>query len=596
MDKTLKTEPEQIDFFERCYERFLKAVRSAGEVRRLYRIGGTSVRLMFAGERLVPYLTPAIEHLRIPETSHADVTMCIWDSDSTAVEMVPPPCKWESFTDRGDIWGFNSSRIRTAFHWIECSVNLMDHRADMGIYWVKSAENLPYWVHASPLRTLFHWWMEKNGCQIIHAGAVATDAGAVLLTGKGGSGKSTTALSCLQSGFYYLSDDFMIARLEPRPTAYTLYSTAKLNPDHLHNFPGFEKLVQNPEKLDQEKAIIFLQGRFEKQIISEMPIRAVFIPRITYQDTSSLVPASPFEIRQAAGFSTMSMLPGAGRYTHDFMCRLSTVLPGYILHLGRNLEEIPAAIGRYLSGKSAPELYRQNAPRETDRPDVLPLVSVIMPVYNGERFIRDAVNNILAQDYPSLELIVVDDGSTDRTEEIIRGLPADIRYFKQKNEGAASARSRGIRDASGEFVAFLDVDDLWPENNLHVLVNEILREPDIGVIHGYAQLMEFNPERNEYEYTGNPKESFPYYIGAGIYRKSVFTTVGLFDSTLRFGEDTDWYTRAQEADVKLKRVDDITLFVRRHGRNMTHGKNLIELGTLRVYKKLLDRKRIKSGD
>jgi hypothetical protein len=61
MDKTRKTEPEQIDFFERCYERFLKAMSSVGEVRRLYRIGGTSVRLMFAGERLVPHLTPALE-------------------------------------------------------------------------------------------------------------------------------------------------------------------------------------------------------------------------------------------------------------------------------------------------------------------------------------------------------------------------------------------------------------------------------------------------------------------------------------------------------------------------------------------------------
>jgi GT2 family glycosyltransferase len=596
MDKPQKTETEQVDFFERCYERFLKALRSAGEVRRSYRIGETSVCLLFAGERLIPYITPALEHLRMPDGSHADVTMCIWDSDSTSVEMIPPPCKWESFTDRGDIWGFNSSRIRTAFHWVECSVNLMDHRAGIGMYWVKTAENLPYWVHASPLKTLFHWWMEKNGCHIIHAAAVATDAGAVLLTGEGGSGKSTTALSCLQSGFYYLSDDFMIARLEPRATAYTLYSTAKLNQDNLHNFPVLKKLVQNPEKLDQEKAIIFLQGRFEKQIISEMPIRAVFIPRITYQDTSSLVPASPFEIRQSAGFSTMSLLPGAGRYTHNFMCRLSLELPGYILQLGRNLEEIPASIGSYLSGKSAQELNRHDRPRKTGRQDVLPLVSVIVPVYNGERFIRDAVNNIWAQNYPSLELIIVNDGSTDRTEEIIRGMPADIRYFKQDTEGAASARNRGIRDASGEFIAFLDVDDLWPVNNLHMLVNEMLREPDTEVIHGYAQLMQFNTERNEFEYTGNPKESFPYYIGAGIYRKSVFETVGLFDPTLRFGEDRDWYNRAHEADVKVKRVDDITLFVRRHGRNMTNGKNRIELGMLRIYKKFLDRKRSKSGN
>ena len=199
MNRTQKTESEQLDFFERCYEKFLRAKETAGEFHHFCRVGGTNVRLMFAGESLVPHLTLALEHLRIPKVNSPDLTICIWDSDSTSVEMVPPPFKWESFTYRGDIWGFNSTRIKTAFHWIEYSVNLMDHATNTGIYWVQKAETLQYWVHAKPLRTLFHWWMEKNGCQVLHAGAVGTQEGAVLLTGKGGIGKSTTALSCLRS-------------------------------------------------------------------------------------------------------------------------------------------------------------------------------------------------------------------------------------------------------------------------------------------------------------------------------------------------------------------------------------------------------------
>ncbi len=86
----------------------------------------------------------------------------------------------------------------------------------------------------------------------------------------------------------------------------------------------------------------------------------------------------------------------------------------------------------------------------------------------------------------------------------------------------------------------------------------------------------------------------PVYIGAAIYRKSAFRKVGLFDNALKFAEDTDWFNRANELNLKVKRLEDITLFVRRHGKNMTHGKNLVELNTVRVFKKVIDRKR--AGD
>jgi len=169
----------------------------------------------------------------------------------------------------------------------------------------------------------------------------------------------------------------------------------------------------------------------------------------------------------------------------------------------------------------------------------------------------------------------------------------DIRYFRQENGGPASARNRGIRDASGEFIVFLDVDDLWPENNLNILVDKMLREPYLQVITGYAQMMQKN-EVGEYDLAGSPMESFSYYIGAAIYRKTVFSEVGLFDPSLKFGEDTDWYTRAEELKVNMKRLEEITLFVRRHGKNMTHGKNLVELGAVRVRKKSLDRMRARA--
>jgi len=594
MDKPHKTEAEQLDFFERCYERFLKAKALAGEINHFYRIGGTTVCLKFAGDNMVSHLTPALEHLRIQECDSPDVTLCIWDSDSTATKMVPPPCGWDCFTDRGDIWGFNSSRIKTAFHWIENSVNLMDLETNTGIYWVQTAETLPYWVHASPLRSLFHWWMEKNGYQLLHASAVGTDNGAILITGKGGIGKSTTALSCLQSGLFYLADDYLVVRLEPEPFIYSLYCTAKLNADHVANFPGLSRFVKNMEKLDQEKAVMFLHPHMGNQIVSKMPLKAIVTPKVADVDGTFIIPGERWAIQRAMSFTTMSQLPYVGHHTNDFISKLSSTLPIYSLELGRDLKRIPVAVSDFLADLPSHQSAPLPVSHSFDNSGTRPLVSVIIPVYNGERFINDAVDNVLSQNYNPLEIIIIDDGSTDRTEEIVNQIPVDIRYFKQENDGPASARNRGIRDASGDYIVFLDVDDLWPENNLNLLVDEILNDPDAEIIRGYAQLMELNADTGEYDFCGNPKESFPHFIGAAIYRKSAFRKVGLFDATLKFGEDTDWFNRADELNLKVKRLEDITLLVRRHGKNMTHGKNLVELNTVRVFKKVIDRKR--AGD
>ncbi|PKN53282.1 MAG: hypothetical protein CVU55_01285 [Deltaproteobacteria bacterium HGW-Deltaproteobacteria-13] len=593
MYKPQKSEIEQQVFFKKSYDKFIQAKDTAGEINYYYRIGPTTVCLKFAGDRLVPYLTRALEHLRLPDSSIPDFTICIWDSDSTHVEMIPPPCTKDCFTDRGDIWGFNSRRIKAAFHWIECSVNLADLEKNIGIYWVQTSETLPYWVLASPLRTLFHWWMEKNSCQLLHAAAVGTEQGAVLITGKGGVGKSTAALSCLQAGLFYVADDYVITELDPAPKVVSLYSTAKLNADHVVNFPGLSRFINNMEKLDQEKAVLFLNPELSQRLKIEMPLRAILTPQIADHSESVIKPVSRWDIQRAMSFTTMSQLPYVGLHTHAYISKLVSSLPHYILEAGKDFTGIPAAISDFLSGLDNDVPLQNVNPWNSRRKDERPLVSVIIPVFNGEHFIQEAVDNVLSQKYPALEMIIINDGSTDGTDAAIKNLPADIRYFTQDNNGPAAARNKGIRDASGEFIVFLDADDLWPENNLNIMVDEMLRNPDMEVIRGYAQLMEVNKASGRYEYVGNPKESFPHYIGAAIYRKSAFEKVGLFDPALRFGEDSDWFIRAAEMSLPVKRLEETSLYVRRHGGNMTEGRNMLELNVMKVFKKSLERRRMR---
>ena len=586
MNSPVRTEKEQEQFFEQCYERYLKAREATSAIRYYYNIAGTIVCLEFAGNTLVNALTSALEHLQITGVTEPDCTIHVWESETTGIEMIQPPCEPTHFTYRGDIWGFNSKRIRSAFHWSEYSVNVMNMDTNKAVYWIQSAENLPYWATSSPFRTIFHWWMEKNGCQLLHAAAIGTEEGAVLITGKGGVGKSTTAISCLYHGLYYLADDYLIVRKDPVPVVYSLYSTGKLNLGDVSKFDGFEKLTADHAKKNQEKDVLYFFPEYREFIKTEMPLRAILKPEIKLEEKTRFRPASFWKMHRAISFTTMSQLPGSDSHTHDYLVDLCKKLPLFIFEPGIKMEEVSESIRYFLQDPGSFTIAESSEIPESEKP----LISVIIPVYNGEKYISEAIENILRQEYPVLEIIVVDDGSTDKTAEVVNNLSVDVRYFSQQNAGPSAARNKGIKEASGKYIAFLDVDDLWPENNLNVLAEKLEKEKGSDVVRGYSQLFKDDSKGGK-DYLGNPEESYRYYIGAGLYRRDVFNKVGLFDWRLIYGEDTDWYNRAKELRITIEWLDEVTLYVRRHGENMTEGKNILELNRLNTFKKILDRDR-----
>lgn len=583
-----RTEKEQLRFFEQSLECYFQAAAMTREIKQYYNIAGTIVCLVFAGDSLIPVLTPALAHLRLPDDSTPEATVYIWDTKSAGVEMVPPPCEKTHFTDRGDIWGFNSERIKTAFHWSEFSVNIMDLHTNTAVYWVKDPEHLPYWATSSPFRTIFHWWMEKNGCQLMHAAAVGTEDGAVLITAKGGAGKSTTAVSSLLNGMDYIADDYLIVKIDPVPKVFSLYSTAKIGVEDDHRFPELQKYVANHLNENQEKDVLFLYPAFKNQIQKELPVKTILMPSIqTNQNETTFSPISFWRIYRAMSFTTMSQLPGVGTHTHEYFKKLCNSVSCMTLNLGRDVKKVPSALRNHLKNPG----YKYSSEVDDKKREMdMPLVSVVIPVHNGEKFIKEALENVRGQNYPATEIIIINDGSTDKSDEIIRNLKTDVRYFYRGNAGPSAARNEGIKDASGKYIAFLDVDDLWPENNLSLLVQELETNKNVDVVRGYAQLFR-DLENGNKEYLGNPEESYEYYIGAGLYRAEVFSKVGLFDTGLIFGEDTDWYNRAREEHVSIKWLDEVTLFVRRHGENMTEGKTIVELNRLKTIKRAIDRKR-----
>ena len=221
------------------------------------------------------------------------------------------------------------------------------------------------------------------------------------------------------------------------------------------------------------------------------------------------------------------------------------------------------------------------------------MISVIIPVFNREEFIAEAIQSVLNQDYNPIEVLVVDDGSTDRTRKTVEQFGKQVRYIFQENSGPANARNTGLNNAAGDFIGFLDADDLWPENRLGNDISILNKYPDLGFVIGCTKQV-FNRGT---KIRSNKKEetTVTLLMGCALLRSSVFKTVGNFDETMKFGEDLDWFLRAKESGIPFRIIEKISLIYRIHENNMSNDRKQLDHYTLLALKKSLDRKR-KSGN
>lgn len=221
-----------------------------------------------------------------------------------------------------------------------------------------------------------------------------------------------------------------------------------------------------------------------------------------------------------------------------------------------------------------------------------PLISVIMPVYNGEKYMAEAVESIRRQDYASLELIIVDDGSTDGTAEIAQSLNLDVRYVRQPNSGPSAARNKGLQMARGEIIAFQDADDLWPPGKLALQLPRLMDDPSLEIISGRVQRIKLAGIVEGKEIFKEYLEPLmSYNVGSALYRRSVFDKVGLFDVTMRCSEDVDWLLHARDCGVRMLFLKQVTLLYRLHGQSMTQERDVYGPQFMNALKKSLGRRR-----
>lgn len=201
------------------------------------------------------------------------------------------------------------------------------------------------------------------------------------------------------------------------------------------------------------------------------------------------------------------------------------------------------------------------------------LVSIIMPAYDAERFIGEALDSLAAQTYRDFEVLVVDDESRDGTARLVaEAAKRDprIRLLSIPHSGVATARNSGVRAAQGSLVTFLDADDLWRPDRLERHVSLLAREPATDLIVGEVLVFEALGPTLEPLAGSDHVQLRSVNLGAATIRPTVFDAVGLFDETMRFSEDLDFLLRAHETGFRLGVESEVALLYRRHQANMTN--------------------------
>lgn len=231
------------------------------------------------------------------------------------------------------------------------------------------------------------------------------------------------------------------------------------------------------------------------------------------------------------------------------------------------------------------------------------LVSCIVPVFNGESYLGEALDSILAQTYRPIEVIVVDDGSTDGTAAVVARYGDRIRHVRQNNGGAPTARNLGLSVATGEFVAFLDADDLWHPEKLARQMARFEARPQLDLCVTHLQrfwIPQLEKEQKRFQ-DHRFAEVLPGYVTQTLLaRRILFASVGHFDTSRRVGDPMDWFLRAAERGAVMELLPDLLVYQRMHENNLS-----VELGTrrmtasmqnsiLHVVKASLDRRRRQS--
>ncbi len=220
-----------------------------------------------------------------------------------------------------------------------------------------------------------------------------------------------------------------------------------------------------------------------------------------------------------------------------------------------------------------------------------PLVSVIIPFFNREVYLAEAIESVLSQTYHPMEIILVDDGSTDNSAPIAKQhINPSIKYIYQENQGIGAALNTGIEHAEGDYISFLDSDDLWMKNKTEIQISVFLSHPNIDMVFGHVVQI-YHPEISK-KHQGKANTIFPgCTIITMLVERLAFFTVGRFSTEWRAGSFLDWYARAIELELTSFMLPDVIASRRIHETNFGIVEKESKKDITYILKAALDRRR-----
>jgi len=572
---------EIADFAVAMGEAFVRAAERQPLHRMRLDIGEVAIALDFAGSELVAAFQPALAGMRERQDDVCDVKLSIFDCTASGVE-VPEfgrPVQ-ELIGRRGECASAPDGGKVVVVDFDSSRPSVIDFADGSGVVAIGDVHRLPSWALAAPLRAQLALLLQPRGIQFAHGAAVGRADGVIFLTGYGGSGKSTTALSAHRRRLTVLGDDYVALKAPDTvgalPTVHRIYSSIKIRSADTE---------QGGALHSEEKLVLFPFVDEGGRLCDSAPCVGFWDAALSPEVTSWLEPRHAEDVAPIAIASTGLQIPGDDVEMARLVRLCAEAAPTrQRLHLGSDRESVIDVIEQYLEGVVP---ARVSAPYPAwSVPHALRPISVIIPVYNGARFIAEALRDVHEQAYPALEVVIVDDGSTDELDAALAQIGLPFRLIRQDNSGPAAARNAGIAAASGEWIAFQDVDDLWTPGTLHRLAKHLILHPNVPVVHGGIATLYPSSEADEWIIAPSNADAFPFTIGAGLYRRSIFDQVGGFDESLRYGEDIEWFARLRLEHPSVM-IPDVVVHRRRHRGNMTNDRIALARGHREALAKVL---------
>jgi len=327
-------------------ESFAAAARADVVVEQRFELAGAVIAVRFAGKRLADLLGAAFEH-HVRTDRDPDLTVVVWDCASTGAPV--PRISYDAL-DGGitaDARVEGDQPVECRYDGARRILNVYERASETAGFCVADPDELPHWERSSPFRQLLAWYFRARGRHLLHGAAVGgVDAG-FLLVGQGGSGKSSSALACLEwpePGLGVAGDDYCVVATEPRAVAWSLYRSAKVAWPQLDWFPRLSASVVNRDTPDDEKALLMLGPPTTPALEPEVAIDAIVAPAVRMPGPTALEPIGRAGALQALAPSSMFQLAGPNADDFRELATLVAGRPTWGLSLGGDPRAVPAVL------------------------------------------------------------------------------------------------------------------------------------------------------------------------------------------------------------------------------------------------------------